>query len=148
MTTIYFSPSVIAFYTSDVNANSIPNDSLEIDFDLYINLLNEQSSGKIISKSQSGLPIVIDPPISQDVPSVVTKAQGKAALIRSGFWQGVIDYVASIEDATQKALAEVALNDTTNWQRSSPFLNAAAQALGLTDQQLDQFFIDASKIEL
>lgn len=78
----------------------------------------------------------------------VTRAQGKAALIQSGVWQGVLDFVDSIEDATEKALAEVALNDTTHWQRSSPFLNSAAQALGLTDKQLDQLFIDASKIEL
>lgn len=91
---------------------------------------------------------LLNPVTTEIVPQSVTKAQGKAALIQSGLWQDVIDYVASIEDATQKVLAEVALNDTTHWQRSSPFLNAAAQALGLTDEQLDQMFIDASKIEL
>lgn len=92
--------------------------------------------------------VLLNPIATKIVPNSVTKSQGKAALIQSGLWQGVIDYVASIEDATQKALAEVALNDTTHWQRSSQFLNAAAQALGLTDEQLDQLFIDASKIEL
>lgn len=91
---------------------------------------------------------LLNPVTTEIVPQSVTKAQGKAALIREGIWQGVLDYVASIEDATQKALAEVALNDTTHWQRSSPFLNSAAKALGLSDEQLDQLFIEASKIEL
>lgn len=82
------------------------------------------------------------------VPHQVSRAQGKAALIQAGLWQGVLDYVASIEDATQKAIAEVALNDTTYWQRTSPFLNAAATALGLTQEQLDDLFVTASEIEL
>lgn len=86
----------------------------------------------------------------QNIPSVssVTRAQGKAALIRTGLWQGVRDFVESIEDETEKAVAEVALNDTTHWQRTSPFLKSAAQSLGLTEQQLDDLFIQASKIEL
>lgn len=91
---------------------------------------------------------LLNPNVTDIIPQSVTKAQGKAALIRAGLLQGVLNYVASIEDATQKALAEVALNDTTHWQRSSPFLNAAAQELVLTNEQLDQLFIDASKIEL
>lgn len=82
------------------------------------------------------------------IPSHVTRAQGKAALIRAGLWRGVIDYVASIEDAKEKALADVSLNDTTHWQRTSPFLNAAATALGLTQTQLDDLFVTASGIEL
>lgn len=86
-----------------------------------------------------------------DIPSSVnqvSRAQGKAALIHAGLWQGLLDYVASIEDATEKALAEVALNDTVTWNRTSPFLNAASEALGLTQEQLDELFVTASEIEL
>lgn len=86
--------------------------------------------------------------LKSNVVLEVTRAQGKAALISSGLWQGVLDYVESIEDTTEKALAEVALNDTTHWQRSSPFLNAAAKSLGLSDEQLDELFLNASSIEL
>ena len=60
----------------------------------------------------------------------------------------VLAYVAAIPDATQKALAEVALHDTQTWQRSSPFLAAAAQALGLSAEQLDDLFATAALIEL
>ena len=74
------------------------------------------------------------PPV---VPQSVSRAQGKAALIQAGYWQGVMAFVAAIEDDTQRALAEVALNDTQEWRRDSPFLNAAAAALGLSTEQLD-----------
>lgn len=82
------------------------------------------------------------------VPQQITRAQGKAALIMQGRWQEVLDYVGAIQDPTQRALAEVALNDTLTWERSSPFLNAAAAGLGMTDKQLDELFIQAGGIAL
>ena len=36
------------------------------------------------------------------------------------------------DDETEKALALVAINDTTHWQRNSPFLVRAADVLGVT----------------
>lgn len=80
------------------------------------------------------------------IPPVVSKAQGKAALIAAGLWPSVLAYVDAIADPTDKALAEVALNDTQEWRRDSLFLNSAATALGLTAAQLDQLFVDASGI--
>ena len=82
------------------------------------------------------------------VPQQVSRAQGKAALIMQGHWQAVLDYVAAIQDPIQHALAEVALNDTLTWERSSPFLNAAVAGLGMTDEQLDALFIKAAGIAL
>lgn len=82
------------------------------------------------------------------VPTVVSRAQGKAALIQAGLWQQVLDYVAAITDPTQKALADVALNDTTEWRRDSPFLATVAAGIGLSDQQLDDLFVAAAKIVL
>ena len=87
-------------------------------------------------------------PLPPQVPQQVTRAQGKAVLIQMGLWQQVLDFVAAIPDSTQRALAEVALHDTQNWQRSSPFLNQAADALGLTPEQMDDLFRNASQIEL
>ena len=82
------------------------------------------------------------------VPQQITRAQGKAALIMQGLWGAVLDYVAAIQDPIQRALAEVALNDTLTWERSSPFLNAAAAGLGMTDEQLDELFIQAGGVAL
>ena len=90
------------------------------------------------------------PPAPQPipVPQQITRAQGKAVLIMQGHWQAVLDYVASIQDPTQRALADVALNDTLTWERSSSFLNAVANGLGMTDEQLDALFIQAGGIAL
>lgn len=82
------------------------------------------------------------------VPQQVTRAQGKVALIQMGLWEQVQAYVASIEDPMQKAIAEVAVHETLHWQRDSPFLNRAADALGITQEQVDQLFIRASEIAL
>ncbi len=88
------------------------------------------------------------PPAPPPVPQSVSRAQGKAALIQAGLWSAVVAYVDAMTDPTEKALAEVALNDTTEWLRTSPFLNAAATALGLTETQLDDLFRTAATIQL
>lgn len=143
----FYSASTNGFYLSTVHSQ-MPVDSVEITKDLYYSLLEGQANGMDISCDEKGLPILVDKVKVDVVPIHVSRAQGKAALIRAGLWQGVLDYVASIEDATEKAFAEVALNDTTHWQRASPFLNSAATALGLTQEQLDDLFVTASEIEL
>lgn len=83
-------------------------------------------------------------PEPEPVPQYITRAQGKAAIIMQGLWGAVLDYAAAIQDPTQRALADVALHDTLTWERSSPFLNAAAAGLGMTDEQLDALFIKAA----
>lgn len=82
------------------------------------------------------------------VPQQVTRAQGKVVLIQMGLWPQVLDYVNAIEDPVEKAVAEVAINDTVHWQRNSPFLNQAAIALGISQEQMDQLFIQASQVLL
>ncbi|WP_447915793.1 hypothetical protein [Delftia acidovorans] len=82
------------------------------------------------------------------VPLTITRAQGKAALIQAGLWPQVLAFMAGIEDPNDKLLAEVALNDTVNWERSSPFLARVAAELGLTQQQLDELFIAAAAVVL
>lgn len=85
---------------------------------------------------------------TQVIPQEITRAQGKAALIMAGMWDGVLAYVASIEDPVQRSLAEVALHDTLTWQRASPFLTTAAAVLGMASEQLDDLFVTASGIQL
>lgn len=82
------------------------------------------------------------------VPQSISRAQGKAVLIQMGLWGSVLSFVAAIPDPVERALAEVALHDTTTWQRTSPFLNAAAAALGLSGAQMDDLFTAAHAIAL
>jgi hypothetical protein len=78
----------------------------------------------------------------------VTRAQGKAALITVGLWPDVLAYVEALTVPTEKALAEVALNDTTHWRRDSQTLQAVSTALNISSEQMDELFIHASQIEL
>lgn len=82
------------------------------------------------------------------VPQTVSRAQGKAALIKGGLWTAVVSYVESIEDEMVRLLAETALYDTQEWRRDSPFLSGCSQELGLTQGDLDNLFITASEILL
>lgn len=82
------------------------------------------------------------------VPSQISSAQGIAALIEAGLWDDVTSFVAGIEDPTERALAEVALNRTQYWSRSSPFLNTAVDALGLPPEMLDALFVRGAEILL
>ena len=91
---------------------------------------------------------VVDSSENPTAPRSITRAQGKAVLIQSGLWDGVLQFVSAIPDPTERALAEVALHDTQEWRRESPFLTAAAAALGLSSEQLDAVFATASEIEL
>ena len=81
-------------------------------------------------------------------PQSVSRAQGKLALIQAGLWPAVIAFVDGIADPAQKAYAEVALNDTQEWRRDSPFLASAAAALDLSEEQLDTLFITAGGLQL
>ena len=82
------------------------------------------------------------------VPQSVSRAQGKLAPIQAGLWPAALAFVDGITDPVQKAYAEVALNDTQEWRRDSPFLASAAAALGLTEAQLDALFITAGGLRL
>jgi len=87
-------------------------------------------------------------PVPPTVPASVTRAQGKVVLIQMGLWPQVVAYVDAIQDPIQKAIAEVAVYETLHWQRNSPFLNQAASALGITQEQMDQLFIAANQVML
>ena len=82
------------------------------------------------------------------VPTSVSRAQGKAALIGMGLWDAVLAFVTSISDPTERALAEVALHDTQQWSRDSPFLQRAAEALAMDAEAMDVLFLTAQGIEL
>ena len=82
------------------------------------------------------------------VPQVVSRAQLKLALIRAGLWPRLLECVAGIADDDERAAAEVALHDATEYRRDSVFLTTAAAALGLDDEQLDALFVAAGAVRL
>jgi len=71
----------------------------------------------------------------------VSKFQAKAALAQAGLLDQVKQAVASADTITQ-----LAWEDATEFNRNSPTIAALSQALGLTDEQVDDLFKQADQI--
>lgn len=83
------------------------------------------------------------------VPVEISRAQGKAILTLQGLMPAVQGYIDAITEPEESMWASLAMNDAAVWRRyDSPFLLKAASALVLTDEQLDELFIAASKIAI
>lgn len=81
------------------------------------------------------------------VPQEISRAQGRAVLGMRGLSPAVEDYFSKITDSQEAMWADLAWNHTSTWRRyESPFLTAAAAALGLSDKDLDDLFIAAAQI--
>lgn len=93
-------------------------------------------------------PAPLQPAAPVQVPRTITRAQGKAALLKAGLLPAVEAYVESLPEGEDKAFARLALHETNEWYRDSAFLIAAAGQLGLSDEKLDELFRLAKSIEL
>lgn len=82
------------------------------------------------------------------VPQKVSRAQAMYVMISQGIWSQAVAFVEAIEDPVEKELAEVALYHTQEYARDSPFLALAGDALGLTEEDIDNLFIAANQIKL
>lgn len=87
------------------------------------------------------------PPPPEPVPATVSKRQAKQQLLIAGLLDNVQPAIDAIPDATERELTQIYWDDSQEFERNHPTLTAiASQALGLTDEQLDQLFIAASKL--
>lgn len=60
--TKYYSKSTAGFYSDDIHGKNIPDDSVEITNEKWLELLNGQAGGKIIAADKKGYPVLTDPP--------------------------------------------------------------------------------------
>lgn len=77
------------------------------------------------------------------VPAAVSSFQARAALLRAGLLD---DVEAIMADAATPREAVLAWEYATEFRRGSPTVAAIAGALDLTDEQLDDLFIEAATI--
>jgi len=77
------------------------------------------------------------------IPSSVTRFQALAVLAAGGYLDTVRTHIATLD---QNNVQRLAWENATEWERSSPTLNALATMLGLTDAQVDDLFIAASQV--
>ena len=85
--------------------------------------------------------------ILRDVPQSVTMAQARKALILAGVSIASVDTaIASIPDATQRALAETDWEYAGTVQRDSLLVASLGAALGLTIEGVENLFIQAAAL--
>lgn len=79
------------------------------------------------------------------IPSSITKRQARQELIVSGLIGAVEATIDAIQDPTQKALMLSWWNDSQTYDRDNPELISMADSIGLTEEQLDEMFLSASR---
>lgn len=85
-------------------------------------------------------PYVAPPP---PTPSTVTRFQALATLAAGGW----LDVVHTYIDALPRTdITRLAFENATDWERTSPTVNALAQMLGLSDAQVDDLFVAAAQV--
>lgn len=77
-----------------------------------------------------------------EIPQALTPRQIRMQLTKEGLRQQVEDTVANSNDYALKDWWEYSLD----YKRDNPILIDMAAQLGLTDEQLDEMFIEASKL--
>lgn len=72
----------------------------------------------------------------------VTRFQAKAVLHQ----QGLLEQAQALVDNSNDPLLRLVWNEALVFERNSPTLNSMAQALGLSENEIDQLFLTASQI--
>ena len=80
------------------------------------------------------------------VPASVTRRQAKQALLLNGLLANVQPAIDTLPDATQRAMIQIEWDDSQVFERERPALIALGSALGLSDAQLDDLFIEAGQL--
>lgn len=83
-------------------------------------------------------------PTKRVVPASVTRYQARVALANSGLLDQVNAYFDALADSDTGKMAWL---EAPTVERNSPALIAAAHALGLTDEQIDQLFIAGADLQ-
>lgn len=80
------------------------------------------------------------------VPDKVTPLQARKALLAVGLLDTIESAIEAISDPEQKRLTRMSWEFATAIYRNDPLISSMAATMGMTSQQIDQLFIDASKI--
>lgn len=123
------SPSIIVRIADGAH---IPADPDNTDYQAYLAWLDAGNK-----------PEPYQPP-PEPAPQSVTRFQARAALHLAGLLPQV---EALMGDPATDPLARIAWQDAQEFRRQSPTVLAMAQALGLSEQQLDQLFTTAASLE-
>ena len=79
------------------------------------------------------------------IPNISLR-QCKELLIGTDRYQDVLDAIAGIEDTKQKLLITNYWENSQEFEREHKFLGLITSVLGMTEDEVDEFFITASKL--
>jgi hypothetical protein len=113
------------------DATYIPADFANTDYQQYLQWLAEGNTPD---------PYVAPPP---PIPSTVTRFQALATLAAGGYLDTVHAYIDTLPRSN---ITRLAFENASDWERTSPTVNALATMLGLTDAQVDELFIAADQV--
>jgi hypothetical protein len=85
-------------------------------------------------------PYVPPPP---PIPSTVTRFQALAVLAVGGYLPTIRTYIATLGEDN---ITRLAWESASEWERTSPTLNALATMLNLTSAEVDALFVAASQV--
>lgn len=122
--------------------NMVPNPALITSDEAYVSFVMERaihSYQQLVPAASAPAPAP-SPGTVNGVPQVVTKRQGRQALILTGKLALVQPAIDAIPDATQRALMQAEWDDSNTFERQRPSLIQMATAIGLTSDDLDNLF--------
>lgn len=110
------------------------------------NPTNELIETEVNKYLNSITPYTRPDPISV-IPQTISARQVRIWLIQNGIQLSAVESaIETIEDPTLKEITKVEWEYAPYIERNHPMLTPLAQVLGLTQQQLDQAFIEGSQI--
>lgn len=110
---MYYSGSSRGFYEKEIHGDKIPSDAVEISIDLYEQLLEGQSVGKVINSGADGVPYLSDPsPPTSDQLSTSARLK-RDKLIAATDYLVMPDYPISADLLAKVKAYRQALRDIT-----------------------------------
>ena len=82
---------------------------------------------------------------SRPIPNISLR-QCRELLIRTGRFQEVVTIINSIEDETERLVVENYFNNSQEFERNHYMLGLITTALGMSEVEVDDFFLEASEL--
>jgi hypothetical protein len=82
---------------------------------------------------------------SRPIPNISLR-QCSELLIRTGRFQEVVTIINSIEDETERLIVENYFNNSQEFERNHHMLGLLTTALGMSEIEVDDFFLEASEL--
>jgi hypothetical protein len=112
-----WSPSVQGFFSE--NSSYIPDDAFDIEDELYFELMNGQSTGKIIINSQDNYPVLVEYPAKTPEQEMTEAKVTKQRLIRQA-----VDFIDSKQWPGKAAIGRLKESELVQYNRWLDYLDA------------------------